>query len=64
MINLINVIFVILIGIGFPMTFSKKRLLRVCSLWLVTKGEFLKRKQVNCDNIGEENICTDITRKI
>lgn len=38
---IIYVILVILIGCGFPMTFSKKRWLRVCSLWLVTKGEFL-----------------------
>lgn len=34
--NSINVILVILICIGFPMTFSKKRQLRVCSLGLVT----------------------------
>lgn len=34
--NSINVILVILICIGFPMAFSKKRQLRVCSLGLVT----------------------------
>ena len=34
--NLINIVRVVLICIGFPMAFSKKRQLRVCSLGLVT----------------------------
>ena len=34
--SLINIVLVILLCVGFPMTFSKKRQLRVCSLGLVT----------------------------
>lgn len=34
--SLINIVLVVLICIGFPMTFSKKRQLRVCSRGLVT----------------------------
>lgn len=58
--NLINVILVILICIGFQMAFSKKRQLRVCSLGLVTLAFLIDMVKCALQHNIEQTVLTGI----
>lgn len=56
--NLINIVLVVLICIGFLMAFSKKRQLRVCSLGLVTLAFLIDMVKCAVQNNIEQTVLT------